>query len=271
MPRAGEAGVSASPLVRLEGVRLTHGRTLVLDGVDLEVPAGRIITVVGPNGAGKSSLLKVALGLLPATAGTVERSAAVIGYVPQRLEIGRLLPLSVRRFLAMAVSGRVAATVLEDMLDTVGAGHVLARQVADLSGGELQRVLLARALLRRPALLVLDEPVGGVDVAGQAELYDLIARQAREDGVGVLMVSHDLHVVMAATDHVVCLNHHVCCAGHPEAVSRHPQYLALFGPRVAASLAIYSHSHDHGHSADGSVQPLESGHGHVHGPGCRHG
>jgi zinc transport system ATP-binding protein len=259
------------PLVRLKGVRLTHGRNLVLDRVDLTVEPGRIITVVGPNGAGKSSLLKVALGLLRPEAGEVERGAEVVGYVPQRLDIGRLLPLSVRRFLAMAVSGRIPNDRLEAMLDTVGAGHVLARQVADLSGGELQRVLLARALLRRPGLLVLDEPVGGVDVAGQAELYDLISRQARGDGVGVLMVSHDLHVVMAATDHVVCLNHHVCCAGHPEAVSRHPEYLALFGPRVAASLAIYSHSHDHGHGADGSVRPLEGAAPHVHGPECRHG
>lgn len=264
--------MTGSPLLRLAGVRLTHGGQVVLDHVDLAVEAGRIITVVGPNGAGKSSLLKVALGLLRPDAGTVERAAATVGYVPQRLDIGRLLPLSVRRFLAMALPGRAGRRELEDMLGLVGAGHVLDRQVVDLSGGELQRVLLARALLRRPDLLVLDEPVGGVDVAGQAELYDLITAQARDHGVGVLMVSHDLHVVMAATDHVVCLNRHVCCAGHPEAVSRHPEYLALFGPRVAASLAIYTHAHDHGHGADGSVLPLEGGgEPHVHGPGCRHG
>lgn len=264
--------MTGEPLLRLSGVRLTRGGHTVLDHVDLAVHAGRIITVVGPNGAGKSSLIKVALGLLRADAGKVERSASVIGYVPQRLDIGRLLPLSVRRFLSMAVPGSADTRVMEEMLDKVGAGHVLARQVADLSGGELQRVLLARALARRPDLLVLDEPVGGVDVAGQAELYDLITGQARDQGVGVLMVSHDLHLVMAATDHVVCLNRHVCCAGHPEAVSRHPEYLALFGPRVAASLAIYTHAHDHGHGADGSVLPLDGKEGgHVHGPECRHG
>jgi zinc transport system ATP-binding protein len=141
-------------------------------------------------------------------------------------------------------------------------------------------VMLARALLRRPRLLVLDEPVGGVDMAGQAELYDLIAALAHRDGAGVLMVSHDLHVVMAATDDVVCLNRHVCCAGHPDAVSRHPEYLALFGPRVAGSLAIYTHAHDHGHLPDGSVLPLAGGGApplaegqvpHRHGPGCSHG
>jgi zinc transport system ATP-binding protein len=143
--------------------------------------------------------------------------------------------------------------------------------VRDLSGGELQRVLLARALLRRPNLLVLDEPVAGVDMAGQAELYDLIASLART-GAGacaVLMVSHDLHVVMAATDEVVCLNRHVCCAGHPETVSRHPEYLALFGPSVAASLAVYTHVHDHQHLPDGTVGHLHPDH--RHGPDCHHG
>ncbi|MBI3445064.1 MAG: metal ABC transporter ATP-binding protein [Magnetospirillum sp.] len=256
-----------TPLVELSKIGLTRGGHRILDGVDLAVYPGRILTVVGPNGAGKSTLLKVALGLVGASEGEVRRSAKVVGYVPQRLEIGSLLPLSVRRFLAMAVPERMERDRLEAILDAVGAGHVLGRQVANLSGGELQRVLLARALLRRPQLLVLDEPVGGVDVAGQAELYDLISRQARAERVGVLMVSHDLHVVMAATDHVVCLNRHVCCAGHPEAVSIHPEYLALFGPSVAASLAIYTHAHDHGHCADGRIQPLD----HVHGPECRHG
>ena len=217
----------------------------VLDCVNLTVDSGRIVTVVGPNGAGKSTLLKVAVGLLTPDRGSVAFAAKTVGYVPQKLTVERILPLSVLRFLAMAVRGTVEHHQLEGALDLVGAGHVLGRQVADLSGGETQRVLLARALLRRPDLLVLDEPVGGVDMAGQAELYDLIATLAHRDGVGVLMVSHDLHVVMAATDEVVCLNRHVCCAGHPETVSRHPEYLALFGPRVANSLAIYTHAHDH--------------------------
>ncbi|CAA7626173.1 metal ABC transporter ATP-binding protein [Magnetospirillum sp. SS-4] len=262
--------MSPDDLVRLTGVSVAFRGHAVLDGVGLRVGRGRIVTVVGPNGAGKSTLIKVALGLIVPDRGTVERDpAAVIGYVPQRLSIDRTLPLSVRRFLAMALPGGGDGRNLEESLDLVGAGHVMARQMADLSGGEAQRVLLARALVRRPDLLVLDEPVGGVDMAGQAELYDLIAGRAHDQGIGVLMVSHDLHVVMAATDEVVCLNRHVCCAGHPETVSRHPEYLALFGPRVADSLAIYTHAHDHGHLADGSVRPLDPGH--VHGPECRHG
>ncbi|MEW5726724.1 MAG: zinc ABC transporter ATP-binding protein ZnuC [Pseudomonadota bacterium] len=257
-------------LSSLREVSVAFGDQPVLVDVSVEVAPGRIVTVVGPNGAGKSTLLRVALGLLRPDRGRVERGARSVGYVPQRLTVERTLPLSVRRFLAMAVPGRVPLADLETVLERVRAGHVLTRQVADLSGGELQRVMMARALLRRPDLLVLDEPVGGVDMAGQAELYDLIAALAREQGTGVLMVSHDLHVVMAATDEVVCLNRHVCCAGHPESVSRHPEYLALFGPRVAASLAVYTHDHDHVHLADGTVG-THGGAGHVHGPECRHG
>jgi zinc transport system ATP-binding protein len=257
-------GFVMSVLASLRDVVVEHAGHRVLNGVSLQAAKGRIVTVIGPNGAGKSTLVKVALGLVPPKSGTVWREPGlVVGYVPQRLTVEPTLPLSVRRFLAMACSG-CGRGDMERALDRVGAGHVLARQVGQLSGGELQRVLLARALLRKPGLLVLDEPVGGVDMAGQADLYDLIAGLARDEGTAVLMVSHDLHVVMAATDEVVCLNGHVCCAGHPETVSRHPEYLALFGPRVASSLAVYTHVHDHAHLADGTVA-------HVHGAGCRHG
>ncbi|MGE5475313.1 MAG: zinc ABC transporter ATP-binding protein ZnuC [Bacteroidales bacterium] len=251
-------------LLTLEGVSLALAGNPVLADVSLAVAPGRIVTIVGPNGAGKSTLVKVALGLLAPDRGRVTRAPGLnIGYVPQSLAVEPTLPLSVRRFLAMAAP-RASRAELEAALARVGAVHVLGRQVGRLSGGELQRVMLARALLRRPRLLALDEPVGGVDMAGQAEIYDLIAVLARDEGAGVLMVSHDLHVVMAATDEVVCLNRHVCCAGHPEAVSRHPEYLALFGARVAASLAVYTHVHDHEHLPDGTIG------GHVHGPGCNH-
>ncbi|HLO79131.1 MAG TPA: zinc ABC transporter ATP-binding protein ZnuC [Magnetospirillum sp.] len=255
-------------LIAVEKVSLTRSGSQILSDVSLAVSPGRIVTIVGPNGAGKSTLVKVALGLLPPDGGHVRRAAGLtIGYVPQSLAVEPTLPLSVRRFLAMAAP-RSARAEQGAVLERVGAGHVLARQVSQLSGGELQRVMLARALLRRPQLLALDEPVGGVDMAGQAEIYDLIAALARDEGAGVLMVSHDLHVVMAATDEVVCLNRHVCCAGHPEAVSRHPEYLALFGAKVAASLAVYTHVHDHEHLADGTVGHAQH---HQHGPECRHG
>lgn len=259
-------------LVMLDRVSVAFEGQAVLTEVSVAVEPGRIVTVVGPNGAGKSTLLKVALGLVRPEAGRVVRSRHLrVGYIPQRLVVEPTLPLSVRRFLAMA-EPKADLAQLQRALDRVSAGYVLGRQVARLSGGELQRVLLARALLRRPQLLALDEPVGGVDMAGQAEIYDLIAELARDQACGVLMVSHDLHVVMAATDEVVCLNGHVCCAGHPEAVSRHPEYLAMFGPRVAASLAVYTHVHDHAHLADGTVGPDDvHGRDPLHSPECRHG
>jgi len=250
---AGPAKVSdTGPLIAGHGLTLRHGPRTVLDGVDLEVQPGEIVTLIGPNGAGKTSLVRVLLGLQRPDAGRVERRPQLrLGYLPQRLAIDPVLPLDVARLLTLIrPAGRAAQ---RRALDEVGAGHLRRTQVSDLSGGELQRVLLARALLCEPQLLVLDEPTQGVDFNGQAELYRLIANLRERLGCGVLMVSHDLHLVMAATDHVLCLNHHVCCAGEPESVRRHPEYLALFGPRVAANLAVYAHHHDHAHDLSGAI------------------
>jgi zinc transport system ATP-binding protein len=217
-----------------------------LHDVSLAVLPGEIVTVIGPNGAGKTTLLRVVLGLQRPDAGRVHRRSGLrVGYVPQRFAIDESLPLTVRRFLALvpAAEPQIAAALGE-----VGAAHTLALPVQTLSGGELQRVLLARALLRRPELLVLDEPAQGVDITGQAELFALIRRIRDSTGCGVLLVSHDLHLVMAATDRVICLNHHVCCSGHPEAVSRDPAYRALFGAAIDG-FALYAHRHDHHHDA----------------------
>ena len=246
----------SDPLLEAQGVRLAFAGRQVLDGVDLTVSPGEIVTLIGPNGAGKSTLVRVLLGLVRADAGKVyRRPGLTIGYMPQRLTLDPVLPLTVRRFLQLAGRGLDDGR-LQAALDEVGAGHVLANPIQQVSGGELQRVLLARALLREPQLLVLDEPVQGVDVTGQSELYALIADLRRRRHCGVLMVSHDLHLVMAATDSVVCLNTHVCCSGHPESVSRHPAYLKLFGPREAATLAVYTHHHDHIHEVDGHVHEV---------------
>ena len=233
-------------LLRAGGISKKFANRTVLDNVALQVADGEIVTVIGPNGAGKSTLLRILLGLMPADAGEVTRRSGMrIGYMPQRLPVDDNLPLSVRRFLRLGGTHDEAA--LRQALDEVGAPQVLDSPVAAISGGELQRVLLARALLRDPALLVLDEPVQGVDVAGQEDLFRLIVEIRRRRGCGVLMVSHDLHLVMAATDTVVCLNHHVCCTGHPEAVSVDPAYLALFGAARGGALAVYTHRHDHSH------------------------
>ena len=240
-----------APLVELDGVDVAFGRRAALSNVSLAVAPGEIVTVIGPNGAGKTTLLRVVLGLQRPAAGRVRRRPGLrAGYLPQRLAIDETLPLSVRRFLALVPQARKAPAAA---LAEVGAGHALDLPVQTLSGGEQQRVLLARALLREPELLVLDEPAQGVDIAGQAELFHLIRRIRDERRCGVLLVSHDLHLVMAATDRVICLNHHVCCSGHPEAVTRDPAYRALFGAAIDG-FALYAHRHDHRHDAAEEVE-----------------
>jgi zinc transport system ATP-binding protein len=249
-----------STLITATDVEVRFGGHAVLTGASVTVRAGEIVTLIGPNGAGKTSLVRALLGLVKPTKGSVSRKKGLrIGYMPQRLSIDPSLPLTVERFLQLGAASRHAD--FDAALAEAGAGHVMHSPMQGISGGELQRVMLARALLREPDLLVLDEPVQGVDVTGQAELYRLIQGIRQHRGVGVLMVSHDLHVVMAKTDHVVCLNRHVCCAGHPEAVSRHPEFVALFGPDIASTLAVYTHAHDHAHDLEGHV--IKDGHTHA--------
>ena len=256
----------AEPLVEGIGIGLRRDGTALLEHVDLAIGPGEIVSLIGPNGAGKTTLVRVLLGLCPPDRGSVRRRPGLrVGYVPQRLQLDPVLPLTVRRFLALGA--RAPESRRTGVLAEVGVPQLLDRPMTALSGGEFQRVLLARALLREPELLVLDEPVQGVDVGGQAEVYALIARIREARGCAVLLVSHDLHMVMSATDRVVCLNRHVCCEGHADAVSRHPEYLALFGPGIAASLALYAHRHDHAHDAHGDVVPLgDSRHEHRHEP-----
>jgi zinc transport system ATP-binding protein len=240
-------------LIAAQGITLRIGRSELLSAVDLEIRPHEVVSLIGPNGAGKTTLIRVLLGLLAPSAGRVwRRPGLVVGYVPQRMRLDPVLPLTVRRFLTIGHRRGAIAVALA----AVGARHLERASMHELSGGELQRVVLARALVREPALLILDEPAQAVDFNGQLELYRLIERIRDERGCGVLLVSHDLHVVMGATDRVVCLNRHVCCSGEPEAVSRHPEYLGLFGPRAAASLAIYAHDHDHAHGLAGEVVAL---------------
>ena len=247
---------AADILLEASDLTVVRGGKEILAGAGLKVRGGEIVTLIGPNGAGKTTIIKVVLGLMKADQGKVmRRPGLVIGYMPQRLHIDPTLPLTVGRFLALGGSrgngkGRARAA---EVLGEVGAGAVMDTPLQAVSGGEFQRVVLARALLREPDLLVLDEPSQGIDVNGQAELYRLIARIRDRRGCGVLMVSHDLHLVMADTDEVVCLNHHVCCAGRPEMVTNDPSYIQLFGRQVAGTLAVYHHHHDHDHDAGGNV------------------
>jgi len=248
-------GTSTEALIVGRELTLEAQGQPVLDRVGIEVRRGEIVTLIGPNGAGKTTLVRVLLGLQRPDSGMVNKGPGVrVGYVPQRFALDPVLPLTVDRFLGLA--RRSPPAEKEAVLEEVGAPGLLGRSMHALSGGEMQRVLLSSALLRDPSLLVLDEPVQGVDYSGQAELYGLIARIRDRRGCGILLISHDLHLVMAATDQVVCLNRHVCCSGLPEAVSRHPEYVALFGRSTASELAIYSHRHDHRHGPDGEVIPL---------------
>jgi zinc transport system ATP-binding protein len=247
-----------SALVMATGIHVALGGREVLTSVDVAVADGEIVTLIGPNGAGKTTALRVILGLQEAGRGRVTRRPGIrIGYMPQRLSLDPALPMTVGRFLALNDSG---SGLRRWVLDEAGVGGVLDTPLSDVSTGELRRVLLARALLRDPDLLVLDEPAQGVDVGGQADLYRLIGRIRGSRGCGVLLVSHDLTMVMAETDHVICLNRHVCCAGRPEAVARDPSYVALFGSGTVPAFAVYQHHHDHSHHADGSVVG-EDGHG----------
>lgn len=240
------------PLIKLENVNLHFGRNHVLQDITTELHKGCITTLIGPNGAGKTTLVRLVLGLLKPQSGQIWREDNLrIGYMPQKLQIDSTFPLTVERFLA--TSQCKDSRLIRSALGHVGADKLRQQSVHSLSGGEMQRVLLARALLRDPHLLVLDEPVQGVDITGQLELYNLIGEIRDARNCGVLMVSHDLHLVMAATDHVVCINHHICCSGHPEHVTNDPSFTQLFGVQGSEQLAVYNHHHNHRHNSHGDI------------------
>lgn len=246
-------------LIAADHICVRYGETEVLHDVTLSIAPGEIVTILGPNGSGKSTLLRALLGIVPVAEGRVTRADGLrLGYVPQRLHIDRSMPLTVRRFLSLPQ--RVADSAAETALDRVGMTGFGARQMTELSGGQMQRALLARALLSNPQLLVLDEPTQGLDQPGEAGFYRLIEAVRQETGAAVLMVSHDLHVVMAASDRVICLNGHICCEGTPRVVSNAPEYRALFGLGTQGALALYQHVHDHDHTHD----PTHDRHEHDH-------
>lgn len=273
-------------LVRAEGIGVRRDGRWLVRNVDFEIRRGEIVTLIGPNGSGKTTTAKTVLGIFGCDAGQVRRADGLrIGYVPQRLAIDWSLPLDVRRL--MTLTGRFPETAIEAALAEVGIAHLADAPVQRLSGGEFQRAMLARAIIRKPDLLVLDEPLQGVDFTGEIALYQLIGTIRDRLDCGILLISHDLHIVMAATDHVVCLNGHVCCHGTPQSVAESEEYRALFGSRGAAALAVYRHHHDHAHLPGGRVVPAGStaeaidataggegccghDHGHDHDHGHRH-
>ncbi len=247
---------SSDLLLQGNDIHLRFGEKKVLEHVSIEIKAGEVITLIGPNGSGKTSLSRILLGLQKADKGTVYRKKKlVVGYMPQKLYIDKVLPLTVRRFLRI-MPDRPALrdkSDVENIADKLGIASLLLKQVHDLSGGETQRVLLARALLRNPDLMILDEPIQGMDIHGQAEFYQLLETIRHEQKCAIFMISHDLHMVMASTSKVICMNRHICCEGFPEEISKHPEYLALFGKKEASSMAVYTHHHDHTHDVAGHI------------------
>jgi zinc transport system ATP-binding protein len=239
----------SEPLIAADRLSVYAGGVHILDRVSLAVRPREIVTLIGPNGSGKTTLLKAILGLMRAEGEITRRPGLKIGYVPQQFDRDASLPLTVGGFLGLFAPAKAADAALA----RVGVAQAKNRQLVALSGGELARVLLARAIASHPDLLVLDEPVAGVDVAGEAALYHLIAEIRDELGCGVLLVSHDLHVVMAQADRVVCLNRHVCCEGDAHSVVRDPAFAQLFGARAAGELALYAHHHDHAHTPSGET------------------
>ncbi|HXF90829.1 MAG TPA: metal ABC transporter ATP-binding protein [Candidatus Nitrosotenuis sp.] len=237
---------SITPLLQANEICVYHRaggqKRLILDHVSLTLKRGQITTIVGPNGAGKTTLIKVILGLIQPDTGKVRVEKNLkIGYMPQKIGLNPLMPMSVQRFLQLASpkSNYLLRDRIMTYLKQVGANHLAENHLSELSGGELQRIMLAFAMMQSPNLLILDEPDQGIDVLGQAELYHLINQIRLEQGCAVLLVSHDLHTVMAASDEVICLNGHVCCSGHPDIVQQDPTYHQLFGQ--------YIHHHDHRH------------------------
>ncbi|WP_027328135.1 zinc ABC transporter ATP-binding protein ZnuC [Marinimicrobium agarilyticum] len=248
-------------LLSARGIAVQRGGRTILHGADLTLEPGKIVTLIGPNGAGKTTLVRCVLGLIRPDAGVLERRPGLrIGYMPQKLHIDPSLPLTVKRFLTLGGKPRLP---LREVVTLTGIEELLGATMSNLSGGETQRVLLARALLRDPNLLVLDEPVQGVDVTGQEALYQLINDIRRQRECGVLLVSHDLHLVMATTDTVICLNQHVCCHGHPDQVTSDPAYQALFGEKAKPLVAPYTHHHDHKHDDHGNIVDLDNTHDHA--------
>ena len=239
-------------LVELNKVGFKQNNKWLVEGVSLKVEKGKIVTLIGPNGSGKSTTAKIALGIYKNIEGSVEKFTNKVGYVPQKISIDWTLPLRVYDF--MLLTEDIKDEAIEEALTLTGVTHLKNENLGNLSGGEFQRVLIARAISKKPELLVLDEPVQGVDYTGEIALYDLIKKISDTLNCGILLISHDLHTVMTATDHVVCLNGHVCCSGTPMDVAKNNEYKTLFGEQASQILTVYEHKHDHVHSDEGRIK-----------------
>ena len=238
-------------LVKLENAGVYKSSKWLVKGISFEVNNGQIVTLIGPNGSGKTTTAKMILNILNADEGLVTSNTNKMAYVPQKINIDWTMPLRVIDFMKLTSSLNNIDII--ESLTLTGVEKLLFNEVHNLSGGEFQRVLIARAIAKKPELLVLDEPVQGVDFNGEIALYNLIKKISDKLNCGILLISHDMHFVMSATDHVICLNGHICCSGTPSSVVKNPAYIKLFGEHNAETLSYYQHHHDHSHNNDGSV------------------
>jgi len=238
-------------LVKLENAGVQRTSKWLVKGISFEISQGQIVTLIGPNGSGKTTTAKMILNIINADEGQITRNTDKMAYVPQKINIDWTMPLRVIDF--MKITNNLNNNQVIESLTTTGVDKLLYNQIHNLSGGEFQRVLIARAIAKKPDLLVLDEPVQGVDYNGEIALYNLIKKISVNLNCGILLISHDMHFVMSTTDHVVCLNGHICCSGTPSSVVKNPEYIKLFGEHNSETLSYYQHHHDHSHDNDGSV------------------
>ena len=243
--------IKVDPLIKLDNAGVYKSSKWLVRGVSLKVSKGQIVTLIGPNGSGKTTTAKMALNILNPDEGTILRNTKKIAYVPQKINIDWALPLRVSDF--MNITSNISDSLILENLKLTGVEHLIHSDIKNLSGGEFQRVLIARAIAKKPEFLVMDEPVQGVDFNGEISLYKLIKNISDNLNCGILLISHDIHFVMSSTDHVICLNGHVCCSGTPSYVAKNQAYIELFGEHTASVLSLYKHKHEHTHSIDGSI------------------
>ena len=240
-----------NPLVKLHNVGVYRDEKWLVKGVSLEINKQDIVTLIGPNGSGKTTTGKLILDILKPDEGSVSLNTKQISYVPQKINIDWAIPLRVIDF--MNITSKLDKSKIIQSLELTGVDHLIYKNLLNLSGGEFQRVMIARAIAKKPELLILDEPVQGVDFNGEIKLYNLIKEISDKLKCGILLISHDIHFVMSSTDHVICLNGHVCCSGTPNDVVKNPAYIELFGETAASAISLYRHDHNHTHNEDGSI------------------
>ncbi|MDA7705319.1 ATP-binding cassette domain-containing protein [Rickettsiales bacterium] len=233
-------------LISLEKINLNFADKKILDNIDINIKKDDFITIIGPNGSGKSSLIKIIIGSLKASSGKVRRNKNLkIAYVPQKMEINQTIPINAEYFLQL--NQKIEPKLFDKIITELKIGNFLQTQLNNLSGGQKQKILLAKALLSKPNLLILDEPAQNLDISGQLEFYNYIDKLHKEQNISILMVSHDLHIVMSSTKKVICLHHHICCQGEPKIIAQNPDFKEIFGNDMNKLISIYNHYHDHHH------------------------